>query len=95
MIGRDFGITSRFLIRGLNIKKLLALAILICLISLTVFGQEKNYQMKTGILKTYGEPFWKGEGKQREVWYYPRQRMFIYFEGDRAIEIDVIAGEKT
>lgn len=74
--------------------KILFLIILICL-PLIAFAQEnvEDYRTKSAILSTYGEPFWKNEGEQRKVWYYPHQRMFIFFEEDKAVEIDVIIEE--
>lgn len=76
--------------------KLLLLTILACLIPLTAFAQEKaeDCQTKSDILMTYGEPFWKSEGGRRDLWYYPHKRMFVYFEGDKAVEIDVVTAEK-
>lgn len=53
----------------------------------------EDSQTKEDILETYGEPFWQGGHKDVEVWYYPQQRMFILFEGDRVVEIDIITGE--
>jgi ribosomal protein S27AE len=53
----------------------------------------EDSQTKEDILETYGKPFWKSEGGQKEVWYYPHKKMFIYFEDDKVVEIDIMAGE--
>lgn len=76
--------------------KPLLLTILICLISLTAFAQEKaeDCQTKSDILRACGEPFWKGKGELREVWYYPHKSMFIFFDKEKVTMIDVLGGEE-
>ena len=72
--------------------KPLLLTILISFLIVLPAPAQDN-QTKEDIKMQYGEPFWRGEGEQREVWYYPHKRMFIYFEGDKVVEIDIITGE--
>lgn len=51
------------------------------------------YQTKEDVLMDLGEPVWKEESEQREVWHYPEQSMFIFFKRDKVIEIDAVAEE--
>ena len=70
-------------------KLLLAIIILLPLTALA-----EGYQTKQDILQAYGKPFWKGEGEKQEVWYYPHNRTFIFFDKDKVVKINVVTEEK-
>lgn len=56
--------------------------------------EEQDYQTKEDIKMQYGEPYWQGGYKDIDVWYYPHNRMFIFFDKDKVVRIDVVTGEK-
>ena len=74
--------------------KPLLLTILAFLLCFSALAQEQDYQTKDDIKMEFGEPYWQGGHKDISVWYYPQQRMFIFFEKDKVVRIDVVTGEK-
>lgn len=72
--------------------KPLLLTILIFLLCFSAPAQD--HQSKEDIKMQYGEPYWQGGHKDISVWYFAEPyRMFIYFEGDKVVEIRVQTGD--